>query len=62
MTADRQEFWNEIWSRPIETHPDPDQLLIENTRNLTPGRSLDIGSAYVETSSGLRAKAGTPQP
>ena len=43
MTADRQEFWNEIWSRPIEAHPDPDQLLIENTRSLTPGRSLDIG-------------------
>jgi hypothetical protein len=45
MTADRQEFWNEIWSRPIETHPDPDQLLIENTRSLTPGKSLDIGCA-----------------
>gem|GEM_PF-3831066 len=35
MTADRQEFWNEIWFGPIEAHPDPDQLLIENTRSLT---------------------------
>ena len=61
MTADRQEFWNEIWSGPIEARHDLDQLSIENTRNLTLGRSLDIGSAYVETSSGLHAKAGTLQ-
>ena len=44
-TADRQEFWNEIWSGPIEARHDLDQLLIENTRSLTPGKSLDIGCA-----------------
>ncbi|MDP6453314.1 MAG: class I SAM-dependent methyltransferase [SAR202 cluster bacterium] len=43
MTTDQRDFWNEVWSESVDAHPEPDQLLIEKTQNLKPGKALDIG-------------------
>ena len=43
MRTDTVEFWNDTWSTMDHTFADHDQTLEDNTRDLKPGRALDLG-------------------
>ena len=43
MGSDTVEFWNATWSTMDHTFVDHDELLVEHTRDLKPGRALDLG-------------------
>ena len=43
MRSDTVEFWNDIWSTMDHTFADHDELLVKHTRDLKPGRALDLG-------------------
>ena len=43
MGSDTVEFWDEIWSTMDQTFSGHDELLVEHTGTLRPGRALDLG-------------------
>lgn len=43
MKSDTVEFWDETWGTMEHTFADHDALLAEHTRELKPGRALDLG-------------------
>ena len=43
MKSDTVEFWDYIWATMEHTFTDYDALLAEHTRELKPGRALDLG-------------------
>lgn len=43
MTYDTARFWDDIWTGFEDSPSKPDVILIEQTRDITPGRALEIG-------------------
>ena len=41
--SDTVEFWNDTWSTMDHTFAEHDELLVEHTKDLKPGRALDLG-------------------
>ena len=43
MTYDTPKFWDDIWAGFEESPSEPDPLLIEQTKDMTPGRAFEFG-------------------
>ena len=43
MSTDTPEFWNEVWADIEDCGSGSDEILVDQVKDLTPGRALDIG-------------------